>query len=405
MCQLDTLGKCRNRLTLRKALTSLPSTLDETYDRILCAISKEDSEYAVRILRWLAFSARPLLVEEIAEVIAIDVERNPAFNREEVLEDPLDVLSICSSLVTITTTRSTWNRLQTGPDVPSRCVALAHYSVKEYLISERSAQSVASRYTMEDIACNEFLAKSCISYLLQFQVPDSISKENIHKAKLASYAAEFWISHAQVGSHNAEDLNCLIMELFSTGNSAYLNWVQIYNPDRPWDQLNLKTPSAEVPAPLYYASSSGLTTIVELLLGKGADVNAQGGHYGNALQAASSRGYDKTVKLLLDKGADVNAQGGHYGNALQAASAEGHDKIVELLLGKGADVNARGGHYGSALQAASSQGHDKIIELLLGKGADVNARGGQYGNALHAASSQGHDKIIELLLGKGADLY
>jgi len=28
------------------------------------------------------------------------------------------------------------------------------------------------------------------------------------------------------------------------------------------------------------------------------------------------------VNLLLEKGADVNAQGGHYGNALQAAASE-----------------------------------------------------------------------------------
>jgi hypothetical protein len=30
------------------------------------------------------------------------------------------------------------------------------------------------------------------------------------------------------------------------------------------------------------------------------------------------------VKLLVSKGADVNAQGGYYGNALQAVSYGGH---------------------------------------------------------------------------------
>jgi ankyrin repeat protein len=50
-----------------------------------------------------------------------------------------------------------------------------------------------------------------------------------------------------------------------------------------------------------------------LLLDKGAE---QGGHHGNALQAASSRGQEKVVQLLLDKGADVNAQGGEFGNTL-----------------------------------------------------------------------------------------
>ncbi|KAI1584776.1 ankyrin repeat domain containing protein [Pyrenophora tritici-repentis] len=48
--------------------------------------------------------------------------------------------------------------------------------------------------------------------------------------------------------------------------------------------------------------------------------------------------------MLLDAGADVNAQGGDYGNALQAASAEGHEQVVKMLLDAGADVNAQGGY-------------------------------------------------------------
>jgi ankyrin repeat protein len=46
------------------------------------------------------------------------------------------------------------------------------------------------------------------------------------------------------------------------------------------------------------------------------------------------------VEILLKKGANVNAQGGKYNNTLQAASAEGYEKVVEILLQNGADVNA-----------------------------------------------------------------
>jgi ankyrin repeat domain-containing protein 50 len=38
-------------------------------------------------------------------------------------------------------------------------------------------------------------------------------------------------------------------------------------------------------------------------------------------------------------GADVNAQGGLFGNALQAVSHNGHDRTIEVLLGKGANIN------------------------------------------------------------------
>ena len=42
------------------------------------------------------------------------------------------------------------------------------------------------------------------------------------------------------------------------------------------------------------------------------------------------------VQMLLDKGAKVNAQGGDYNNALQAALYEGHEKVVHMLLDNGA---------------------------------------------------------------------
>jgi ankyrin repeat protein len=58
--------------------------------------------------------------------------------------------------------------------------------------------------------------------------------------------------------------------------------------------------------------------VIQLLLENGADVSAQGGAYGNALEAASDGGYEAVIQLLLENGADVNAQGGTYGNGAQA---------------------------------------------------------------------------------------
>ncbi|EUC28323.1 hypothetical protein COCCADRAFT_30391 [Bipolaris zeicola 26-R-13] len=93
--------------------------------------------------------------------------------------------------------------------------------------------------------------------------------------------------------------------------------------------------------PLIIAAEQGHYEMIEILVDKGADVNAQSGQYGNALQAASTKGYKEIAMLLLDKGADVNAQSGQYGNALQVASVVGHKEIAMLLLDKGADVNAQ----------------------------------------------------------------
>jgi ankyrin repeat protein len=159
--------------------------------------------------------------------------------------------------------------------------------------------------------------------------------------------------------------------------------------------------------PLYYACHNNDTDIIRGLLNKNADVNAQGGYYGNALQAASAvAGSEQIVKILLEKGANVNAQGGYYGNALQAASAiAGSEQMVKMLLEAGAKVNAQGGYYGNALQAASAiAGSEQMVKMLLEAGAKVNAKGGYYGNALQAASCSGHEQVVKMLLEAGAEV-
>jgi hypothetical protein len=314
---------------LRKSLASLPRTLDQTYDRILSAISEEHSEYAMRILQWLTFSARPLLVEEIAEVVAIDVARDPAFDRDEVLEDPLEALNICSSLITIMK-NETDRRL--GP--AQQIIALAHYSVHEYLVSDRIKQGSAKQYSMQEAECHSAITRGSLKYLIQLQHP--LSRETLRSSALARYTAEFWSSHLRKTGDEMEQVSQLAMSLMAKQEPVYLTWIRLKDQDRPWKKLGLERSLKTVPMPLYYAALLGLSTITRLLLNKGADVNAQGGDYGNALQAASWGGHEQVVKTLLDKSADVNAQGEDYGNALQAASWGGHEQVVKALLDAGA---------------------------------------------------------------------
>lgn len=156
---------------------------------------------------------------------------------------------------------------------------------------------------------------------------------------------------------------------------------------------------------LYAAAAIGQRGIVQLLLDQGADVNAGGGEHGCALSAAVMGKREGIVRLLLGRGADVNAQGGFFGNALQAAASVQQLDIVQLFLDQGADVNAQGGHFGNALQTAvAKRERDGMVELLLDRGADVNAQGGHFGNALQAAADRGRRGVVELLLDRGADI-
>lgn len=101
---------------------------------------------------------------------------------------------------------------------------------------------------------------------------------------------------------------------------------------------------------------------------------------------------------------DVNAQGGIYGNALQAASVGGHEKVVKMLLDARTDVDAKGGIYGTALYAGSAGDHETAVKMLLLTEANVNAQGGRYGNALQAASVRSCDGVVRMLMDAGAKL-
>ena len=390
---------------LRKALATLPPTLDQTYERILCAISEEDSEYALRILQWLTFSALPLSLEEVAEAVAIDVTRNPAFDRDDVIEDPLELLNICSGLVTLTTDNER-NTLRP----PRRIIALVHYSVQEYLVSDRIRQGQAKAYSMQADICHGAIAKASLQYLLQFQQP--LSQQVADMSVLARYSAAFWSSHLLESGDIQEETSLLGIKLLSTESPAYLNWIRLCDPEvlrglrhpfRYEPDIGRSIDSATTS--LYYSARLRLYKIVKLLLDDGADVNTEGGHNGNALQAASLGGHREIAKLLLDRGADINAQGGTYGTAIHAASSEGHNEIVTLLLDKGIDPNAQSdGLHAYALQAASFGGHKETAKLLLDRGANANAQSGLSYNVLQAASSRGHKETVTLLLDRGAEV-
>lgn len=100
-----------------------------------------------------------------------------------------------------------------------------------------------------------------------------------------------------------------------------------------------------------------------------ADANPDAKHalLGPALQLASFLGFTSIVELLIASGADVNLQSIRFGTALQAAAAAGHSEIVAILLAKGSKPDVVGGLLGNAIQAAVTGGHSTIVQMLAAK--------------------------------------
>lgn len=457
VCQLNVLCSCRSVLQLRKALGSLPETLYKTYDRILCKINKEDSQFAFKILQWLAFCVRPLRLREVAEVIAIDVTETPRFDPQKRFRDLRDILEICSSLISLDfigeSASDTKINTITGGDILTAAydytnefddtdidtangpwskatISLAHFSVKEYLVSDRIWRGPASAYGLQELKCNERIAEDCLGYLLHLISPE-ISKSTaledypspkkptnylsmtIEEYPLAQYAAKYWFEHYGLIERTESTALALVQELFLSKIEAFMNWLGLFDPDRTWLGLfdtdrpwwaRPWTMGYRTGAPLYYASLLGLSESVALLIENGADVNAQGGWREYALKAASSSGHIEIVQLLLDRGADLDAHSGEsIITALEGASCYGHIEIVQLLLDKGAHITTRGGH--SPLTTALMRGHECIAHLLINKGAylgTVSSR--NVTTPLETAISYGSKSSVQLMLDKGADI-
>jgi hypothetical protein len=99
-CQLESLKRCLSPAVVRKTLSQLPKTLDETYNRILKCVPSEYRREVRCALHLLVISCRPLTLYEVAEAVAVGYE-DDKFDVENRLRDPHDILEMCSSLVSV----------------------------------------------------------------------------------------------------------------------------------------------------------------------------------------------------------------------------------------------------------------------------------------------------------------
>src|SRR6266702_1893803 len=183
-CQLEVLRNCLPQ-NVRRVLRELPKSLDETYERVLKEIEKANPHQAYRLLQCLTVATRPLRVDELAEVLALDFdgakEGIPALNEDWRWDDQQQgVLSTCSSLIVVSKTR---------------VVQFVHLSVKEFLTSDRLANLKAdiSRFHIRLEPAHTVVAQACLGILLQSDYNEGAKGHS----PLCDYAAQHWVAHAQ----------------------------------------------------------------------------------------------------------------------------------------------------------------------------------------------------------------
>jgi hypothetical protein len=102
--QIKELQNCYNEDDLKDQLRGLPRNLDKVYDRIISGLDERHREDVFKILQWLSFSARPLKLAEVAQIVGVvpDADQGLRFKPSRVSSSSRSVLMICSSLVTET---------------------------------------------------------------------------------------------------------------------------------------------------------------------------------------------------------------------------------------------------------------------------------------------------------------
>ncbi|KAK3351875.1 LOW QUALITY PROTEIN: ankyrin repeat-containing domain protein [Neurospora tetraspora] len=347
--------------------------LEDLDQLFLTILSKDnpDKQETILMLQWVLCAVRPLTAEELYHATLAGTDSGP-----------WDLRIIHSSKGLIEARKDT-GIFQTGRGI----VQFIHESVKDFLIRNHRLQSIDPTLESNPIGqCHDRLKTCCISYILRMDA--AVVELHSSHYPFLEYASMYFLDHAE----KAEAANV---------SQADFAWVA----ERETESGPLLSKNGSL---LYRFAAHRYDNLARALLRSDTEMNARRGRRGYVLQPAAAKGSTKTVKLLLDHvllqhGADVNAQGGLYGTALQAAAIYRQEEIVELLLKYGADVNAQGGIYGTALQAAATA-TKSLVALLLAHGAKVNIKCGKYGTALQAAMVEGNKEIAIILLEHGADV-
>ena len=379
--------------SIRKALNELPDTLDDTYERILQNIPKQKWQHAQRLFQCMVATIRPLRVEELAEIFAIGFGANVSPNLVEGWRPPNAeeaVLSACSTIITIIDDRG------------AKVVQFSHFSVKEYLTSDRletsNVMNIRQFYIHLEPA-HTTLARACLAVLLQL---DGRADEDRHAGfPLALYAAEKWVDHAKFGNV-ATQVQEGMEELFNPTKPHLRTWIWIHNVVEGSDSEKIdKFPSIE----LYYAAFCGFSGVAKhLIIAHSLDVNAKVYEDRTPLHIASNRGHADVAQVLLDYEADINAQDTRKWTPLHMATSGGHVKVVQVLLERGAALDEQNEYMDTPLSLASYHGKLEAVRLLLAHGADMKIRDKRRKTPLQYATSRGHGDIAQLLLDSGAEV-
>ncbi|KAK2805438.1 hypothetical protein FQN51_000264 [Onygenales sp. PD_10] len=351
--------------TFRELVDSLPSTVEDAYEKILGKV-RPDSQWMTKILLLIIVGARqPLTLDELDVAFQLATESASAQTYEELNLDrerlKRHIRNLCGLFVFEQNQR----------------IYLIHQTAKEFLVSNATINVPKAKrdkimparwkHCLSQRESDELLARICIRYLLL---------ENTRPLDYDSffyYSSCNWMSHFKNMDIPDEDkpLEDMVFRLFDCQSTYFDNWSKLAIYPHGWEYDLVVTP-------LY-----------------------------NSFHLAVYTGYVKVVRRLLDeRHVDINVWDNGK-QPLHIATLENHVLIVRMLLESGAKLFTPGLYSGlsghSPMCYATDRGREEILQIFIQATRHSKHRIELLTYALRRAARYGTEETIQLLFAHGAD--
>ncbi|KAJ4042661.1 hypothetical protein NW763_011479 [Fusarium oxysporum] len=435
--QEESLRKGMSKKRLHEVVEKTPSGLARLYDhnwKRIMEMSEWERDRAFSLLRWTAFSKRPLNVYEITEAVLItqfeelDIDEFPDSVDNDYIRT--EILGLCGPLLEV----------KDHPESSSpgyRSVHIPHFSVRQYLCQKLPVpswiQHNSQLQTSYEKAHHTIIAKACIQYISLPQVWTDGFDPASQGETLRFYAATSWLTHTGLSFQDSTIIG-LSMALLDEHNTSYRSlaeyltevtqWVNKYagkgRPLKPleyvlrhkWVNMAKLLVTEAIPnpkdvlgrSPMFLACSTGMTEVVDKCLQFGVDPTVADTWGRTPLHLAASFGSEDVIKTLIKHGADLTAQDEDGFTPLHLASRYCHVRSCEHLIEKAASLTIKNNRGSTLLHLACIRGQSQAARLILQNGpqtmvADVHP---VVGSPLHCACMSGDVETTNVLLEHGA---
>uniref|UniRef100_A0A672JHM1 Death-associated protein kinase 1 n=1 Tax=Salarias fasciatus TaxID=181472 RepID=A0A672JHM1_SALFA len=167
---------------------------------------------------------------------------------------------------------------------------------------------------------------------------------------------------------------------------------------------DVNQPNKHGTPPLLIAAGCGNVQIIQLLMRKGAEIQAHDKSGANAVYYAARHGHLDTLRFLHEKRCPLDVQDKSGETALHVAARYGNVDVVSYLLSIRANPDLSDREQETPLHCAAWHGYSPVARALCQAGCNVDAQNREGETALLTAAARGFVDIVECLVEHRAEL-